>query len=82
MFRSGLTPRAEVTATSTDHDTSDDVATSATRLARPLVNAQFRQEVSRAAFDIDVVAETRTLQFDGALQHLFDSTVQSSCGHD
>ena len=71
-FGSNSTPlasRTEVTAASADNEALDWGMTSPARLARSLVDAKFGEEISRSAFNVDVVAKAGPLKLDGPLEN-------------
>src|SRR5207249_1695707 len=76
--RSALAIRAEVAAAARYNHAADRATAPATRLAGPLINAQPGREVSRAPFNVDVVAEAGALKLDRALQDLLHRPMQTT----
>jgi hypothetical protein len=72
-----LALRAKVAAAPGNDDAFDGLAASPAGLACPLVDAKLGKEISRPAFDVNVVAEARALERDGAFQHAFHRTQQA-----
>jgi len=65
-----------VAAATSDHDAADGVAAAPAGFPGMLVHPQLAEECARAALDVEVIAEGRSSQPHGAVQHLADGHIE------
>ena len=70
VTRSRLALRTEVAAAARDHDAADFRLAVSAGLAGALIDAQARQEIARAPFDVNVIPKARALKGHSILEHL------------
>jgi hypothetical protein len=69
-----------VTAAPCDNNTPNRLPATSAPLAGPLVDTEVRQKISGAPFNIDIVAETRALKRNGAMEDFLYGAMQASSG--
>jgi len=70
---------AEVAAAPGNDHALDGLAASPAGLACPLVNAKLGKEISRPAFNVNIIAEACALKSDGAFQYALHRSQQAVC---